>query len=107
MRELFPKAQALGVLVNPQNPRAAADVASVRTAAGTFGIETYPANASAKSDFEAAFVAFQSKHVDALIILGDPLASRERKDASGRSRHVLRSRIPAGGWSHKLRSKLA
>ena len=107
MRELFPKAQALGVLVNPQNPRAAADLASVRTAAGTFGVETYPANASAKSDFEAAFVAFQSKHVDALIILGDPLASRERKDASGRSRHVLRSRIPAGGWSHKLRSKLA
>ena len=92
MRELFPKAQALGVLVNPRNPRATADLASVRTAAATFGIETYPANASAKSDFEAAFVAFQSKHVDALIILGDPLASRERKDLAEMS---LRQAVPA------------
>ena len=92
MRELFPKAQALGVLVNPRNPRATADLARVRTAAATFGIETYPANASAKSDFEAAFVAFQSKHVDALIILGDPLASRERKDLAEMS---LRQAVPA------------
>ena len=91
MRELFPKAQVLGVLVNPQNPRAAADLTSVRTAAGAFGIETYPANASAKSDFEAAFVAFQSKHVDALIILGDPLASRERKDLA---EMTLRQAVP-------------
>jgi putative tryptophan/tyrosine transport system substrate-binding protein len=92
MRELFPKARTFGVLVNPRNPRAVADLASVRAAAGTLGIEIYAANASAKSDFEGAFAAFQSKHVDALIILGDPLASRERKRLA---EMTLRQAVPA------------
>jgi putative tryptophan/tyrosine transport system substrate-binding protein len=92
MRELFPKARAFGVLVNPRNPRAVADLASVRAAAGMLGIEIYGANASAKSDFEGAFAAFQSKNVDALIILGDPLASREEK---GLAEITLRQAVPA------------
>jgi putative ABC transport system substrate-binding protein len=92
MRELFPKARAFGVLVNPRNPRAVTDLASVRAAAGMLGIEIYGANASAKSDFEGAFAAFQSKHVDALIILGDPLASREEK---GLAEITLRQAVPA------------
>ena len=92
MRELFPKARAFGVLVNPRNPRAVADLVSVRAAAGMLGIEIYEANASAKSDFEGAFAAFQNKHVDALIILGDPLASREEKDLA---EMTLRRAVPA------------
>jgi putative tryptophan/tyrosine transport system substrate-binding protein len=92
MRELIPKARAFGVLVNPQNPRAVADLASARAAASTLGIEIYAANACAKSDFDAAFAAFQSKHVDALIILGDPLASREEK---GLAEMTLRQAVPA------------
>jgi putative ABC transport system substrate-binding protein len=92
MRKLFPKALAFGVLVNPRNPRAAADLVSVRAASRTLGIEIYPANASAKSDFEAAFAAFQSKHVDALIILGDPVASREQKTLA---EMTLRQAVPA------------
>jgi ABC-type uncharacterized transport system substrate-binding protein len=78
MRELLPKARAFGVLVNPRNPRAGADLASVRAAANTLGIEVHSANASGKSDFEAAFALFQSTHTDALVILGDPVADRER-----------------------------
>jgi putative tryptophan/tyrosine transport system substrate-binding protein len=78
MHELLPKARAFGVLVNPQNPRAIADLASTRAAAGTFGIEIHAANVVAKSDFEGALAALQSKHTDALVILGDPLTMRER-----------------------------
>jgi putative ABC transport system substrate-binding protein len=92
MHELVPKARTFGILVNPRNPRAVADLESVRGAAGTLGIEVYAANASAKSDFESAFAAFQSKHVDALIILGDPLASREQK---GLAEMTLRQVVPA------------
>jgi putative tryptophan/tyrosine transport system substrate-binding protein len=92
MHELVPKARTFGILVNPQNPRAVADLESVRGAAGTLGIEVYAANASAKSDFERAFAAIQSKHVDALIILGDPLASREQK---GLAEMTLHKAVPA------------
>ena len=92
MRELLPKAHAFGVLINPGNPRHVADLARVRAAAGTLGVEIYAANASAKSDFEGAFAAFRSKHVDGLVILGDPVASRERK---GLAEIALREAIPA------------
>jgi ABC-type uncharacterized transport system substrate-binding protein len=92
MRELFPKARAFGVLINPGNPRHVADLARVREAAATLGFEIYAANASPKSDFDGAFAAFQSERVDALVILGDPLASRERK---GLAEMALRHAIPA------------
>ena len=92
MRELLPKASAFGILVNPRNPRAVADLASVHTAAGALGIEIYAANASAPSDFEGAFATFRSKHVDALVILGDPLPSREHK---GLAEMALRQALPA------------
>ena len=92
MRELLPKARTFGVLVNPRNPRAAADLASVRAGAATIGVEVHAANVSAKSDFDGTFAALQSKHVDALLIAGDPLASRERK---GLAEMALRHAIPA------------
>jgi ABC-type uncharacterized transport system substrate-binding protein len=76
-----------------------ADLASVRAAAGTLGIEIYAANASAKSDFEGAFAAFRSKHVDALIILGDPIASRERKDLAEMTLHHA---VPAMYFSREF-----
>jgi putative tryptophan/tyrosine transport system substrate-binding protein len=92
MRELLPKARAFGVLVNPRNPRAVADMASVRAAAGSLGIEVHTANASSKSDFEAAFAAFQSTRIDALVILGDPLTYLERGSLA---ELALRHAIPA------------
>jgi putative ABC transport system substrate-binding protein len=44
MHELFPNARAFGVLANPRNPRAMADLASARTAADAIGIEIHVAN---------------------------------------------------------------
>jgi len=92
MRELLPKARAFGVLVNPRNPRAVADLASVRAAADTLAIKVHAANVGGQSDFEAAFALFQSTHTDALVILGDPVASRERGSLA---ELALRHAIPA------------
>jgi ABC-type uncharacterized transport system substrate-binding protein len=78
MRELFPKARAFGVLANPRNPRAVADLASARAAADAIGIEIYVVNAVVGTDFEEAFAVLQSKHIDALLMLGDPFIARER-----------------------------
>jgi putative ABC transport system substrate-binding protein len=78
MRELFPKARAFGVLANPRNPRAIADLASTRAAAEAMGIEIHVVNAVIRTDFEEAFAALQSKHIGALLMLGDPLIARER-----------------------------
>jgi putative ABC transport system substrate-binding protein len=51
MRELLPKATAFGVLVNPQNPRARADLSAVQAAARSLGIEIHVGNATTRHDF--------------------------------------------------------
>jgi len=78
MHELFPKARTFGVLADPQNPRAVTDLVSVRVAADSIGIEIHVVNAVAKTDFEEAFTELQSRHIDTLLVLGDPLTARER-----------------------------
>jgi putative tryptophan/tyrosine transport system substrate-binding protein len=78
MRELFLNARAFGVLANPRNPRAMADIASARSATDAIGIEIHVANVVVRTDFEEAFALLQSKHIDALLMLGDPLIARER-----------------------------
>jgi putative ABC transport system substrate-binding protein len=92
MRELLPKARAFGVLVNPQNPRAIADLGNVQAAARSLGIEIHVASASTKRDFESAFGVFREKHIAALIIAGDPLALRESSSLAALS---SRDAIPA------------
>jgi putative ABC transport system substrate-binding protein len=99
MHELLPKARAFGLLINPGNPRHVADLDRARAAAGTLGFEIYAANASAKSDFEGAFEALRSKHVEGLVILGDPLASRERKDLA---QIALREALPAMSFGREF-----
>ena len=50
LHELVPKASVLGFLVNPDNPRAQADVSRVREAARSLGLETHVVNARAERD---------------------------------------------------------
>jgi putative ABC transport system substrate-binding protein len=74
MRELLPKARAFGVLVNPQNPRAMADLGRAQAGTHSIGVDIYVVNVVDRRDFEAVFA---SKQVDALVIAGDPLVFRE------------------------------
>ncbi len=77
MRELLPKARAFGVLVNPQNPRAMADLGRAQAATHSIGVDIYVVNVVDRRDFEAVFASLQGKQVDALVIAGDPLVFRE------------------------------
>src|SRR5262245_3202168 len=54
MRELVPKASALGVLANPSNPRHKADAAKVQAAAEPVGLETHVVNAGSELDLISA-----------------------------------------------------
>jgi putative tryptophan/tyrosine transport system substrate-binding protein len=87
MRELLPNARAFGVLVNPQNPRAVADLRAVQAAARSLGIEIHVGNATTKQDFMSAFASLRQKHIAALIIAGDPLVLRESSDLAALCSH--------------------
>jgi len=50
LRELVPKVDAIGVLVNPTYPVAAAQLKQVQTAAATVGVRLFVAGASAERE---------------------------------------------------------
>src|SRR5262245_15048381 len=55
LRELVPKGDLIGALVNPAYPAAAAQLKEVEIAATSVGVRLVVANASAERDFEPAF----------------------------------------------------
>jgi putative ABC transport system substrate-binding protein len=90
LHELVPKASVLGFLVNPDNPRAPADVSRVREAARSLGLETHVVDVRAERDLEAAFASLLRQRADALLIGGDALFSRTSAAIAGlATRHAI------------------
>jgi putative tryptophan/tyrosine transport system substrate-binding protein len=78
LRELVPKADAIGALVNPTYPVAAAQLKEVQAAAASVGVRLIIANASAERDFEPAFALFVQQRSSALMISSDPFFNSRR-----------------------------
>jgi putative ABC transport system substrate-binding protein len=90
LHELVPKAGVLGVLINPDNPRAKADVASVQEAARALRLETYVVNATTEHDLDDAFASFAQQHAGVLLVVGDPFLLRAiDKIATLAARHAI------------------
>ena len=92
MRELVPKARALGVLVNPNNARHKADSAKVEAAARPLGFETHVVSAGTELDLVSAFTTLVERQAGALIVCGDPFFARA---ATGIAALAARHAIPA------------
>jgi len=78
LRELVPKADAIGALVNPTYPVATAQLKEVQEAAASVGVRLIIANASAERDFEPAFALFVQQRSSALMISSDPFFNSRR-----------------------------
>jgi putative ABC transport system substrate-binding protein len=104
LRELVPTARTVGLLVNPRNPSAVADVEDVRAAARGLGLELLTANASTEPELAPAFAAFADKRAGALLVLPDPVFFSQRASVVAlAARHALpaayaqRDDVEAGG----------
>jgi ABC-type uncharacterized transport system substrate-binding protein len=74
LRELFPKARIMALLVNPSNPvLAEPQINDLETAAHTLGLELDVLNASSAQDFDAVFAKIKQLRADGLVIGEDPL----------------------------------
>jgi ABC-type uncharacterized transport system substrate-binding protein len=71
IREVAPRADALGVLVNPKNPRHKADLAKVQAAGESLGFKAYPVNAQTELDLVSAFNILAERRTSALLVCGD------------------------------------
>jgi putative ABC transport system substrate-binding protein len=71
LRELVPRAQVFGLLVNPTNPGAETIVQDMGPVAGTLGIQLHVLHASAERDFEAVFASLARLGAGGLLIATD------------------------------------
>jgi putative ABC transport system substrate-binding protein len=67
LRQLIPSAALFGVLADPAFPGIQSNIADLRAAARTLGLQLVVANASTDSDLEPAFAAFSQQRVGASI----------------------------------------
>ena len=102
--EVVPKANVIGVLVNPSNPISKPQLVGLQAAAHTLGRPLLALNASTESELAAVFLDIDQQHVDAVLIAADPffddrrallvaLAARHRMPAF----YVRREFVAEGG----------
>jgi putative tryptophan/tyrosine transport system substrate-binding protein len=90
LRELVPKAEAIGILVNPANPNTQSDVEGAETAVHALGLKLSVANASSESAFESAFAKFAQQRIAALLVAPDPsFTIRREKIVALAVRHTI------------------
>src|SRR5262249_47569344 len=77
LRQLLPNIDAVGVLVNPTYPVAAAQLKEVEAAAASLNVRLIVTNASADRDFEPAFALIEQR-AGALFVAADPFFNSRR-----------------------------
>jgi putative tryptophan/tyrosine transport system substrate-binding protein len=80
LRELVPKADVIGFLVNPNNAVAELDTSDAQAAAATLGLKLIVLKAGGKEDIERAFSTIAEQRVGGLLQQVDPfLQSRHEQ----------------------------
>jgi putative ABC transport system substrate-binding protein len=93
MRELFPNAAVMALLVNPSNPALAdATAGSVEAAARTLGVQLHVLRASTERDLDDVFAKVAQLKAGALIIAVDSFFTARRAQLGALA---LRHRVPA------------
>src|SRR5262244_3035237 len=71
LRELVPSVAGVGFLDNPTNPTSEFQIADVRAAARSFGVDLLILNAESERDIDAAFASLLQQRVNAIIVGAD------------------------------------
>ena len=97
LRELVPKALAVGVFVNPSAPaNAAPQVRDLQMGANALGLRLDVLNVRSEGDAETAFASLIGGPVDALLVTADGLFNNQLRDAivALAARHRLPTMYP-------------
>ena len=103
LHEAVPGSKRMGVLWNPNNVVNKLELEAATKNADTLGLTVTPFEVRAVSEFEGAFAAMEREHIDATLILSNPLTfpNRVEMTASALRHHVptmvsLREYVEAG-----------
>jgi putative tryptophan/tyrosine transport system substrate-binding protein len=104
LHELLPKAELVGLLVNPTSPVAQPQRRDAQAAANALGLKLSIMSAVTENDFDQVFVTLVQQRADALLISSDPFFSSRREHlVTLAARHAIptlyeiREFVEAGG----------
>jgi len=78
LKEALPGASLVGVLANPGPPRYRVPRRNLEDAARSLDVRLYIREVRSPNDLDAAFSAMRKEHVDALLVVNDPLLFAQR-----------------------------
>jgi ABC-type uncharacterized transport system substrate-binding protein len=95
LHEVVPQAVTVGVLLNPNYPPAAGQLASVEEAARSIGMQVQALRASSDSEVEAAFDAAIKQNIRVVLVTSDPFFNtRAAKLVALAARHAVPAIYP-------------
>ncbi len=90
LHELLPNVMRIALMMNPDNPNAAAELADAQAGAAMLGLETLVLNARNAAEIDAAFAELVRAKADAIIAATDPIMlDRREQIAALAKRHAL------------------
>ncbi len=92
LRELMPLTTLIAVLLNPNNPSTESQLRQLQEASRGLGIKLHVVEATAESDFDAAFASIAAQRAGALLVGGDALFNSRRDQLVAMS---MRHAVPA------------
>jgi putative tryptophan/tyrosine transport system substrate-binding protein len=99
LTQLVPNVRTIGLLMNPANTNAAADLEEAREAARQLGRQTVVVNARSQNELPTAFEQLIQQNADAALIASDPFMLNQRVTITGlAAQHA----IPTLYWSREF-----
>ena len=92
LRDLLPKAVAIGFLVNPRSPNTAFDLAEMQVAARGLGLQLFIVNARDEREIDTAFSDLAQQGAAALVVQPEPFLFSRRNQLVALATHYA---IPA------------
>ena len=90
LHDLIPTATVIGLLLNPNDPRAETQSAEMQEAAHALGLQIHIVNASTEGEIDSAFATLAQLRADALIVgTGEFFNSRPERLAEQAARHAM------------------
>lgn len=95
LRELVPKATAVGVLSNPNNPNAEPQVRDLQAAARALGVQLIVFGAGTEREIDRVFVTLQQRPIGAMVITADGFfVGRQEQLVALATRHAVPTMYP-------------
>jgi putative ABC transport system substrate-binding protein len=95
VRDLVPKAAAIALLVNPNNPNADKQAKEMKAAAATLGLQSNILSVGSQADFDTVFATLVGQRVGAIVVSADPFfISRRDQLVELATRHAVPTIYP-------------